>query len=89
MAVLLLLLLLLLSAIAWKALYSALDDAGDGIFGLRVNVGRIRPLREERLLLEELRRRLDLRLTTKHGGVAVVVVRVVVGGGIAWKATGT
>jgi len=43
---------------------------------------RVQPLRQERSLraeeLEELIRRLDSRLTTKHGGVAGVVVLVIV-----------
>jgi len=43
---------------------------------------RVQPLRQERSLraeeLEELIRRLDSRLTTKHGGVAGVVFLVVV-----------
>jgi len=67
---------------------------GDVCDGLVVRLCRVLFLREERqqLLLEERRRLLleerqrqarDLRLTTKHGSVAVVVVLVVVGVGRA------
>jgi len=59
-------------AISWKAIDASLDDT---VFAVLVRVN----LLEKRLLLEERQKRgLDSRLTTKHGGVAVVVV---LGGG--------
>jgi len=71
-------------AIAWRATVAAGDDTMDKIFGV---LGGALAVRVVLLGLEERRRQgLDSRLTTKHGGVAVVVA---LGGdcAIAWKAT--
>jgi len=71
-------------AIAREATDASLDDTVNVIFELRVLVvGRycVSLLREKRLFLEE-RRGCDVRLTAKHGAVAVLVVVV---RAIAWK----
>jgi len=69
-------------AIARKATYASLDDIVFVGLVLLVN------LLEKWLLLEEQQKQgLESRLTTKQGNVAGVVVLVVVGPSIAWKAT--
>jgi len=71
-------------AIAWKATVASVDDIVFAVLAFGVLRGRVLVS-----LLEERRRRrqgLDSRLTTKHGGVAVVVA-LGVDGAIAWKAT--
>jgi len=67
-------------AIACKATDASLDDIVFAGLVLLVN------LLEKWLLLEERQKHgLDSRLTTKHGGVAVVVVLGDVGRTIVWK----
>jgi len=77
-------------AISWKAIDASLDDTVDGVFGvvdvlavlvLVCVLGLVLGKRLE----EQRRQGLDSRLTTKHVGVAIVLV---VGRAIAWKATG-
>jgi len=67
--------------ISWKATGTSLDDTVDEIFGVRVDVDRVPPIREERVARFGFV--CDWRFTTKHG---FAVVDVVVGRAIARKA---